>query len=226
LEARQTLDYKPRPRLPQEKKRRDRLIRLATNHPTWALGFADEVWWSRLAQPDQHRWTTTDALVQLQELSRAKDDTDPKALACYGLLLRRRPQQADQMLLRFVDGRPVSAVTIDFLAWSCERLAVQGITGLLLIWDNASWHKSQQVRCWIGLHNRTVKRLGQGVRIVVCLLPSKSPWLNPIEPKWVHGKRAVSEPDRMLSADELEARVYAYYGCRSEAHLVMPEKVA
>jgi hypothetical protein len=226
LEARQTLDYKPRPRLPQEKKRRDRLIRLATNHPTWALGFADEVWWSRLAQPDQHRWTTNDALVQLQELERAKDDTDPKALACYGLLLRRRPQQADQMLLRFVDGRPVSAVTIDFLAWSCERLAVQGITGLLLIWDNASWHKSQQVRCWIGLHNRTVKRLGQGVRIVVCLLPSKSPWLNPIEPKWVHGKRAVSEPDRMLSADELEARVYAYYGCRSEAHLVMPEKVA
>jgi hypothetical protein len=38
-------------------------------------------------------------------------------------------------------------------------------------------------------------------------LPSKSPWLNPIEPKWVHGKRAVSEPDRLLSADELEARV-------------------
>src|SRR5919197_2043730 len=57
LEACQTLDYQPRSRLPQEKKRRDRLIRLATNHPTWALGFADEVWWSRLAQPDQHGWT-------------------------------------------------------------------------------------------------------------------------------------------------------------------------
>ena len=129
------------------------------------------------------------------------------------------------MLLRFVDGRPVSAVTIDVLAWSCERLAVQGINGLLLSWDNASWHKSQQVRSWIGLHNRTVKQSAVGVRIVVCLLPSKSPWLNPIEPKWVHGKRAVSEPDRMLSADELETRVYAYYGCTPEAHLVMPEKV-
>ena len=164
--------------------------------------------------------------VRLEELARAKDDSDPKALACYGLLLRRRPQMADQMLLRFVDGRPVSAVTIDFLAWSCERLAAQGITGLLLIWDNASWHKSQQVRDWLGLHNRTVKQSGVGVRIVPCLLPSKSPWLNPIEPKWVHGKRAVSESDRMLSADELEARVYAYYGCMSEAHLTMPEKVA
>ncbi len=199
---------------------------MATNHPTWALGFADEVWWSRLAQVDQHRWTDDEALPHLQELARAKGDADPKALACYGLLLRRRPQMADQMLLRFVSGRPVSAVTIDFLAWSCQRLAVQGITGLLLIWDNASWHKSEMVRDWIRLHNRSVKQSGVGVRIVPCLLPSKSPWLNPIEPKWVHGKRAVSESDRTLSADELEARVYAYYGCTSEAHLVMPEKVA
>jgi transposase len=149
-----------------------------------------------------------------------------EAIPIVGDLLRRRPQMADQMLLRFVCGRSVSAVTIDFLAWSCARLAVQGISGLLLIWDNASWHKSQQVRDWIRLHNRTVKQSGQGVRIVVCLLPSKSPWLNPIEPKWIHGKRAVSEPGRLLSADELEARVYAYYGCTSEAHLVMPEKVA
>jgi hypothetical protein len=179
-----------------------------------------------LAQPDQRGWVADDECRKLQELTRAKDDQDPKALACYGLLLRRRPQQADQMLLRFVEGRPVSAVTIDFLAWSCQRLAAQGISGLLLIWDNASWHKSQQVRDWIRLHNRIVKQSGQGVRIVACLLPSKSPWLNPIEPKWVHGKRAVSEPARMLSADELEARVYAYYGCTSEAHLVMPEKVA
>ncbi len=130
------------------------------------------------------------------------------------------------MLLRFVNGRPVSALTTDFLAWCCGRLAAQRLTALLLIWDNASWHKSQQVRDWMRLHNRTVKQTGQGVRIVVCLLPSKSPWLNPIEPKWVHGKRAVSEPERMLSADELQARVYAYYRSTPEVHLTMPEKVA
>jgi len=216
----------PDPHYTRKKCQRDRLIRLATNHPTWALGFADEVWWSRLAQTDQHGWVDDEDLLRLQELARPKDDPDPKALACYGLLLRRRPQVADQLLLRFVDGRPVSAVTIDFLAWSCERLAAQGITGLFLIWDNASWHKSQQVRDWLGVHNQTVKQTGQGVRIVPCLLPSKSPWLNPIEPKWVHGKRAVSEPDRLLGADVLGARVFAYYGCTSEAHLTMPEKVA
>jgi hypothetical protein len=37
---------------------------------------------------------------------------------------------------------------------------------------------------------------------------------------------AVSEPERMLSAAELEQRVCAYYACAWEAHLVMPKKVA
>jgi transposase len=130
------------------------------------------------------------------------------------------------MLLRFVNGRPVSALTTDFLAWCCGRLAAQRLTALLLIWDNASWHKSQQVRDWMRLHNRTVKQTGQGVRIVVCLLPSKSPWLNPIEPKWVHGKRRVAEPARLLTVAELEERVYAALGADHAAHLTMPEQAA
>jgi DDE superfamily endonuclease len=147
-------------------------------------------------------------------------------LACYGLLRRPAPQQAEQMWLRFVTGRPVSAVTMDFLAWCSAQLAAQGFTALLWIWDNASWHRSQAVRHWIHQHNRRVQRGAAGVRIVACHLPSTSPWLNPIEPQWVHGKRAGSEPDCLLSAAELEARVYAYYGCEGETHLVMPKKVA
>ena len=210
----------------RKKNRRDSLIHLVLAHPSWALGFLDEVWWSRLAQPDQHRWVDEDDVTRLQELECSKEDTDPKALACYGVLVRRRPQHADQMLLRFVDGRPVSAVTIDFLVTCCQRLASQSVTVLVLIWDNASWHKSQIVRAWLRSHNQTVKQTGKGVRILPCLLPSKSPWLNPIEPKWVHGKRNVSEADRILSADELEARVCAYYGIPRQPHLVMPKKVA
>ena len=128
----------PDPDYVRKKHRRDSLMRLVLAHPTWALGFGDEVWWSRLAQPEQHRWVDADAVPHLQELERRKEDLDPKALACYGLLLRDRKVQAEQMLLRFVDGRPVSAVTIDFLMACCERLATQDITALVLIWDNAS----------------------------------------------------------------------------------------
>lgn len=220
------MDHQSRSGLCPKKKRRDQLIQRAHTRPPWALGFGDEVWWSRLAQPNQHGWTDPETTLKLQELTRPTDDTDPKALACYGLLVRPGPQAVDQMWLRFVAGRPVSAVTIDFLAWCSARLAAQGFTALLLIWDNASWHRSQAVRHWVRQHNRQVKQGSEGVRIVVCPLPSKSPWLNPIEPKWVHGKRAVAEPDHLLSAAELESRVYAYYGCECEAHLVMPKKVA
>ncbi|MGI8551348.1 MAG: hypothetical protein ACR2PL_11270 [Dehalococcoidia bacterium] len=59
-----------------------------------------------------------------------------------------------------------------------------------------------------------------------CFLPTKSPWLNPIEPKWVHGKRRIVEPARLLSADELDERVCAAFDCSREHHLVMPEIAA
>ena len=217
---------RPDPDDVRKKNRRDSLIGLMLAHPSWVPGFLDEVWWSRLAQPDQHRWVDEDDLTRLQELALSKQERDPKALACYGVLLRRQQQASDQMFLRFVNGRPVSAVTIDFLKVCCQELEAQAVPVLVLIWDNASWQKSQIVRRWMRSHNQTVKQTGKGVRILPCLLPSTSPWLNPIEAKWVHGKRNVSEADHILSADELEARVCAYYGSPREPHLVMPKKVA
>jgi hypothetical protein len=39
-----------------KKSRRDRLIGLAQDRPDWVFGFADEVWFSRLAQPALHSW--------------------------------------------------------------------------------------------------------------------------------------------------------------------------
>jgi hypothetical protein len=96
---------------------------LAARHPDWVVGYADEVWWSRLAQPAMHAWGET---LRLKAKARAKDDAQPKALACYGLL---RTDQ-DRVLLRFVEGRPVSRVTTDFLAWgptgSLRRASVYG----------------------------------------------------------------------------------------------------
>jgi hypothetical protein len=64
------------------------------------------------------------------------------------------------------------------------------------------------------------------VRIVPCFLPKKSPWLNTIEPKWVHGKRKVVEPDLALAAYELADRVCEVFGCIHEPHLSIPQEVA
>jgi hypothetical protein len=178
------VDHQPRPRVRTKKSARDRLIRLAATHPTWALGFQDEVWWSRLARPTLRTWIAEDDRLRLVEQAVAKDDPDPKALACYGLLLRADrtdPHATDQMWLRFVDGRPVSPVTIDYLAWCSRKLHVAGKEALLLVWDNAAWHVSHQVRAWIRDHNRRVKQQRAQVRIIACYLPIKSPWLNQIE---------------------------------------------
>jgi hypothetical protein len=82
------------------------------------------------------------------------------------------------------------------------------------------------VRTWLHTHNQQVKQCGQGVRILSCLLPTKSPWLNPIEAKWVHGKKNVVEADRLLTASELESLAYAYFACSPENRLSKPEKVA
>jgi hypothetical protein len=119
--------------------------------------------------------------MRLLQQPLAKYDPDPKAVSCYGLYV----PEFEQTWLRFVDGRPVSSITTQFLGRCVEKLQAVAKKVWVLIWDNASWHISREVRRWLGKHNREVKKSGRGVRIVSCLLPKKSPWLNAIEPKWV-----------------------------------------
>ena len=205
------------------------MIAWASQQADWAIGFLDEVWWSRFALPRMHAWQDEEQPVRLVEQSFQKDDPDPKALACYGVLWQEgKPDdpQRDQMWLRFVTGRPVSNITTQFLEWCCQRLATAGKRSWLLIWDNASWHISKLVRTWIREHNQQVKQTGKGVRILPFQLPTQSPWLNPIEPKWIHGKRAIVETKGLLSAKQLAERVCSHFGCSYEPHLSLPEKVA
>ena len=83
------------------------MIRLSASHPEWALGFEDEVWWSRLARPATGAWAEEEHPLRLKALSVPVGDPDPKAVACYGLYLRGfRTDGGDELWLRFVDGRP------------------------------------------------------------------------------------------------------------------------
>jgi len=175
-----------------------------------------------------HTWAEEGAALHLVEQTVAKDDPDPKALACYGLLVScpAAPETLpEQVWLRFVDGRPISSITTQYLAWCCEQLAQANKKALLMVWDNASWHVSHEVREWIRTYNREVKQQGKGVRIVSCYLPIKSPWLNRIEPHWVHGKRDIVEPASLLTAQALADRVCARFGCKHEPHLTVTEDV-
>lgn len=179
----------------------------AQTEPTWDYGFADESWWSRVAQPHMHAWTDGDP-VRLYQKDLGKVDPEPKAVCCYGVL---RLEQG-KVWLRFVDGRPESQVTIRFLEGIIDRLNEEGKQFFVLIGDNASWHKSQMIKEWIRHSNQQARKAGT-VRLLPCLLPTKSPWLNPIEPHWIHAKRAIVEPIYTLTAVELIDRVCRYVGC-------------
>ena len=201
------------------------MIELAQdNADTWAIGYQDECWWSRVASPTLHSFSEEGKPLRLIEHSVAKDDPDPKAISCYGLYV----PQLQQTWIRFVEGRPVSGITTQFLSWCSAKLYGRGKKVWVLIWDNAPWHVSKEVRACIKEHNRKVKKgeIVEGVRIISCYLPTKSPWLNAMEPKWIHGKRKVVEADRLLGAHELAERVCAAFECPHYEHLSITEYAA
>jgi transposase len=198
----------PDPDYEQKKRRRARLIQKADAQADWLVMFLDEVWWSRFAQPNLHSWAHASESLRLEQKQLDRDDKEAKAIACYGVWC----QALSLMLLRFVDGRPVSNITCQFLEWVVTQVKTLGYRAMVMIWDNASWHRSKQVRQWLKQHNRQ-SRLTGGVRLLVCFLPVKSPWLNAIEPKWLHAKRAVVAPNHVLSATELQQRICDYFGC-------------
>ena len=56
---------------------------------------------------------------------------------------------------------------------------------------------------WRKLERETVN---SGVHTLSLLPKKQSPWFNPIEPKWIHGKRKVVVPDGLPTAYELAGR--------------------
>ena len=134
----------------------------AAGRPDWVLGFQDECWWTRLAQPNLSSWAGGDPLRPGAKARDKGPAAEREAVACYGVL------RADTggVMLRFVEGRPVSGVTEDFLGWVCRELAAEGKKVFALVWDNASWHVGERVREWVEAHNARVGREGgRGVRM-------------------------------------------------------------
>jgi hypothetical protein len=114
----------------------------AANPDAWAVGFLDECWWSRVSLPTLGSFSEEGKPLRLIQHSVAKDDPESKAISCYGLYL----PEIGGTWLRFVDGRPISSITTQFLEWSLEKLEEIGKKAVVLIWEDASWHVSREVR--------------------------------------------------------------------------------
>ena len=205
MEKSQALDQEPGCAVRGQKKRRDWLKQLAQAQEDWILFDQDECWFSRFAQPQARAWASAGDELRLVQRDPPPGEAQ-KAIACFGA----REQDSKQVYLYFNDGNPNSPQTCLFLSALLDIARAAKKRVAVLIWDQASWHKSKMVREWIHGHNRNAK-LDGAVRLLTFLLPTKSPWLNPIEPHWVHAKRNVCEPDGGLSPEELRRRLCAYF---------------
>ena len=214
LEAGQALAHQPRSRLRAKKSRRDRLIRPGAEPAGLGARLRGRglVLPPGAAGPARLDGRASRLRLGLHAADRA--DPEPKALACYGLWLPGR----ERMLLRFVDGRPVSPRDLRL-----PRLGGRAARGRGRPGPGAGLGQRLLARQPRGAGlgqgpQPRVKRDG-GCRLLICRLPSKSPWLNPIEPKWVHGKRAVVEPERKLTGAELKQRLCDHYRCHASPPL-------
>lgn len=165
----------------------------------------DESWFSRFEHPSVRAWSGKKGLSLLKRA--APDEEVDKALACYGAVR----QDTQQVYFSFSTTRPVSEATWTFVQALLDIARQEGKRVLVIIWDNAGWHLSKRLRQWIRQHNQAAKQTGD-VRLLTHLLPLKSPWLNPIEPRWVHAKRAICEPNGELSVAETKRRLSTHFG--------------
>ena len=53
-------------------------MRLAEDKLDWVVGFLDECWWSRVAQPNLHSFSEEGEPLRLVEQMVEKDDPDPR----------------------------------------------------------------------------------------------------------------------------------------------------
>ena len=200
------MDQQSRCALCPQKKRRDWLKALAGQHADWLLFEEDECWFSRYAQPNAFAWATPPAPVRFVQRT-PPPKTPDTALACFGAVR----QDTQETYLYFAPGQPNSEQMWLFIIGLLVVARQESKKVVVLLWDNATWHKSQRLRQWIRLYNQAAKKAGEP-RLLTWLLPLQSPWLNPIEPRWVHAKRAVCEPDGELTAPELKRRLATHFG--------------
>jgi len=161
----------PDPLYDVRKHQRDRLLRLARAAPDGAAVWLDQSWFVRW--PYRYwAWAAEDERPQVPK----RWNEDVETVALYAAL----DDETQKPFLRWADGQPNSEQTVTFLETLMAYWIRQGKRFIVLFWDKASWHTSKRTRTWIRDHNRRAKQEGL-TRLIVCTLPTRSPWLMPLE---------------------------------------------
>jgi transposase len=191
--------HQPRPAVRREKKLRDRLLGWIARAPDRRAGvFIDQSWfvlwpaaapgWARRGRPPRVR--------QAKGWPKGK----PPPTCC----LYARMDALDRTVAPSWHPTWNKDETWAHLSATIAAYAARGVRYLVVFWDNAPWHHADLVRDRVAAHNAAARATG-GLRVRLCFLPSKSPWLMPLEPVFGQTKRAVGPRARAALADLQDA---------------------
>lgn len=191
----------PDPQYKRRKRRRDRLLAMARAAPDGRAFWLDQSWFSRW--PYRFRaWAAKDAPLRVAQ--RWSEEVETTAL--YAAL----DDESQEAFLRWATGQPDSEETVRFLEALMADCSQHGLRFIVLIWDKASWHTSKRTRGWIRAYNRRAKEEAH-TRLIVCQLPTRSPWLMPLEPIFGWTKHQVLGGRLFQTIAQLQAAVELYF---------------
>jgi transposase len=191
----------PDPHYERHKRRRDRLLAMARAAPDGTAYWLDQSWFSRW--PYRFRaWAAKDTPLRVAQRWSEKVDTT----ALYAAL----DDESQEAFLRWATGQPDSEETVEFLEALMAHCTQTGLRFIVLIWDKASWHTSRRTQSWIRAYNRRAKKEDH-TRLIVCQLPTRSPWLMPLEPIFGWTKHQVLGGRLFETVAQLQTAVERYF---------------
>jgi hypothetical protein len=191
----------PDPLYALRKSQRDRLLAMARAAPDGAAVWLDQSWFVRWPY---RFWAWASKDEPLRVAKRWNEEVDTTAL--YAAL----DDETQEAFLRWAEGQPNSEVTVQFLEALMAYWTKKGKRFIVLFWDKASWHTSKKTQTWIRSYNRRAKREGL-TRLIVCHLPTRSPWLMPLEPIFGWVKRQILGHRLFETVTGLRAAVECYF---------------
>lgn len=197
------------PHYTHKKARRDCIIEWAKRDPSIMVIYQDESWFSG----------TPKAVGGYGQAGHSRDRaTEKPAHKCKGAWVLYAAYEA---LTGQVHRHYAPRCNQTQVRAQLEQLLAQyqatGKRVLVVIWDNASWHKGKALRHWYDRYNQQAKRAGK-IRLLLVHLPSRSPWLNPIEPVFGQAKRRIVGRRMVPQPARLKRKTESYFK-RREQHL-------
>jgi len=162
----------------RKKRRRDLLLAWARSTADGVVFWIDESWFAKWPY---RFWAWVKEKTPLRVAQRWNEKVE--TIALFAAL----NDETQETFLRW-SPRPNKYETVRFLKALMAHVQGLGKRFVVVFWDAASWHTAHRTRQWIRAYNRRAKRLNLP-RLIVCVHPSGSPWLMPLEPIFGWTKR-------------------------------------